>query len=104
MITGRLRERVIFTIRKSSTFPVIDAESHLWCDRLERELAETGVTMIALHRRNRTKLTRDGPILRRYRHHWKFGGCLGASRIFSGWSRVSPAWYLACGLILLRHL
>ena len=40
-------------------------------DQLDRELAETGVEMIAPHRSNRKKLTQDGRPLRRYRHRWK---------------------------------
>jgi Transposase DDE domain len=40
-------------------------------DQLDRELAETGVEMIAPHRCNRTNLTQDGRPLRRYRHRWK---------------------------------
>jgi hypothetical protein len=38
---------------------------------LDRELAETGVVMIAPHRRNRTNRAQDGRFLRRYRHRWK---------------------------------
>ena len=40
-------------------------------DRLDRELAETGVEMIAPHRSNRNRLTQDGRPLRRYRRRWK---------------------------------
>ena len=39
-------------------------------DQLDRELAETGVEMIAPHRCNRANLTQDGRPLRRYRHRW----------------------------------
>jgi hypothetical protein len=40
-------------------------------DQLDRELAETGVEMIAPHRSKRKNLTQDGRPLRRYRHRWK---------------------------------
>src|SRR5216684_3079792 len=40
-------------------------------DRLDRELAETGVEMIAPHRSNRRNRTQDGRPLRRYRRRWK---------------------------------
>ena len=40
-------------------------------DELDRELAESGVEMIAPHRSNRKKLTQDARPLRRYRHRWK---------------------------------
>jgi hypothetical protein len=38
-------------------------------DQLDRELAETGVEMIAPHRCDRANLTQDGRPLRRYRGH-----------------------------------
>ena len=40
-------------------------------DQLDRELAETGVEMIAPHRSNRTNRTQDGRLLPRYRRRWK---------------------------------
>jgi transposase len=40
-------------------------------DRLDQDLAETGVEMIAPHRCNRKNRTQDGRVLRRYRRHWK---------------------------------
>ena len=40
-------------------------------ERLDRDLAETGVEMIAPHRRNRKNRTQDGRALRRYRRRWK---------------------------------
>lgn len=40
-------------------------------DRLDEELSETGVEMIAPHRSNRKNYTQDGRPLRRYRRRWK---------------------------------
>jgi transposase len=40
-------------------------------DKLDLELAETGVEMIAPHRSSRKHLTQDGRPLRRYHRRWK---------------------------------
>jgi len=81
-------------------------------DRLDQDLAESGVEMIAPHRRNRKIRTQDGRVLRRYRHRWKI------ERLFA-WlqnhRRLTVRWeyhldnflgmvHLACTLILMRHL
>ena len=58
-------------------------------DQLDRELAETGVEMIAPHRRNRTNLTQDGRPLRRIVTDGRLNGCLHGSRIIVGWSRAT---------------
>src|SRR5258708_33151655 len=39
--------------------------------RLDQDLAETGVEMIAPHRSNRKNRTQDGRALRRYHRRWK---------------------------------
>jgi transposase len=81
-------------------------------DKLDRELAETGVEMIAPHRGNRKNLTQDGRALRRYRRRWKI------ERLFAwlqNFRRLTVRWehslenflgmvHLACAVILLRHL
>ena len=53
-------------------------------DRLDRELADAGVEMIAPHRCNWKNRTQDGHPLRRYRHRWKI------ERLFAGF-RTSAA-------------
>jgi hypothetical protein len=58
-------------------------------DQLDRELAETGVEMIAPNRSNRTNLTQDGRTLRRYRHRWKIERLFAWIQIIVGWSRVT---------------
>jgi transposase len=41
-------------------------------DKLDAELKEQGIEMIAPHRRNRKKpATQDGRVLRRYKRRWK---------------------------------
>ena len=40
-------------------------------DRLDAELQEQGIEMIAPHRRTRRRVTQDGRSLRRYRRRWK---------------------------------
>ena len=81
-------------------------------DRLDQELAETGVEMIAPHRTNRKSHTQDGRPLRRYRRRWKM------ERLFAwlqNFRRLTVRWehrldnflgmiHLACAVILLRHL
>ena len=81
-------------------------------ERLDRDLAETGVEMIAPHRRNRKNRTQDGRALRRYRRRWKI------ERLFAwlqNYRRLTVRWeyrldnflgmiHFACALILMRHL
>jgi transposase len=81
-------------------------------DQLDRELAETGVEMIAPHRSNRKKLTQDGRPLRRYRHRWKierlFAWLQNYRRLVTRYEHYLENFtgmlHLACALILLRHL
>jgi transposase len=58
-------------------------------DRLDRELAETGVEMIAPHRSNRKHNTQDGRALRRYCRRWKidrlFAWLQNFRRLTVGW-------------------
>ena len=81
-------------------------------DRLDEELAETGVEMIAPHRSTRKNRTQDGRPLHRYRRRWKI------ERLFAwlqNYRRLTVRWeyrldnflgmlHLACALILMRHL
>ena len=81
-------------------------------DRLDQDLAETGVEMIAPHRSNRKNRTQDGRTLRRYRRRWKI------ERLFAwlqNYRRLTVRWeyrldnflgmlHFACALILMRHL
>jgi len=81
-------------------------------DQLDRELAETGVEMIAPHRSNRTNRTQDGRVLRRYRHRWKierlFAWLQNYRRLVTRYEyyleNFTGMLHLACALILLRHL
>ena len=80
-------------------------------DQLDRELAETGVVMIAPHRRNRTNRTQDGRFLRRYRHRWKierlFAWLQNYRRLVTRYEyyleNFTGMLHLACALVLLRH-
>jgi len=81
-------------------------------DRLDHDLAETGVEMIAPHRCNRKIRTQDGRALRRYCRRWKI------ERLFAwlqNYRRLTIRWeyrldnflgmfHLACTLILMRYL
>jgi transposase len=81
-------------------------------DELDRQLAETGVEMIAPHRCNRRKLTQDGRPLRRYRRRWKierlFAWLQNFRRLVTRYEHslenFTGMLHLACALILLRHL
>jgi transposase len=81
-------------------------------DRLDEELAETGVEMIAPHRSNRKNRTQDGRLLRRYRRRWKierlFAGLQNFRRLIVRWEYSLENFvgmiHLACAVILLRHL
>jgi transposase len=81
-------------------------------DRLDEELAETGVEMIAPHRSNRKNRTQDGRPLRRYRRRWKierlFAGLQNFRRLIVRWEYSLENFvgmiHLACAVILLRHL
>src|SRR4029077_2233171 len=81
-------------------------------DRLDQDLAESGVEMIAPHRSNRKNRTQDGRALRRYSRRWKI------ERLFAwlqNYRRLAVRWeyrldnflgtlHFACALILMRHL
>jgi len=81
-------------------------------DQLDRELAETGVEMIAPHRSNRTNRTQDGRLLRRYRRRWKierlFAWLQNYRRLVTRYEyyleNFTGMLHLACALVLLRHL
>lgn len=81
-------------------------------DRLDLQLAETGVEMVAPHRSNRTRLTQDGRPLRRYRRRWKierlFAWLQNFRRLVTRYEHsldnFTSMVHLACALILLRHL
>ena len=81
-------------------------------DLLDRELAETGVEMIAPHRSNRKRLTQDGRALRRYRRRWKierlFAWLQNFRRLVTRYEHSLDNFtgmvHLACALVLIRHL
>jgi transposase len=67
--------------------------------------------MIAPHRCNRSNLTQDGRLLRRYRHRWKierlFAWLQNFRRLVTRYEYFLENFrgmlHLACALILLRH-
>ena len=81
-------------------------------DHLDRELAGTGVEMIAPHRSNRKNRTQDCRALRRYRRRWRierlFAWLQNIRRLTTRWEHRLDNFlgmlHLACELILLRHL
>lgn len=81
-------------------------------DKLDRELAETDVEMIAPHRCNRKNRTQDGRPLRRYGRRWKverlFAWLQNFRRLVTRYEyrleNFTGMLHLACSLILLRHL
>src|SRR6266498_5222507 len=81
-------------------------------DRLDQDLAESGVEMIAPHRSNRKNRTQDGRTLRRYRRRWKierlFAWLQNYRRLVVRYERYAENFlgmlYLGCCVILLRHI
>ena len=81
-------------------------------DRLDQDLAESGVEMIAPHRSNRKNRTQDGRALRRYSRRWKierlFAWLQNYRRLIVRWEHRHENFlgmlHLACALILMRHL
>jgi transposase len=80
-------------------------------DRLDAELAEQGIEMIAPHKHNRKKVkTQDGRSLRRYRRRWKverlFAWLQSFRRLVLRYEYHSDNFlgfvHLGCMMILLR--
>jgi transposase len=80
-------------------------------DRLDADLAQVGIELIAPHRENRKHRTQDGRPLRRYRRRWQVERFFAWLQLFR---RVTTRWEvkaenylgfinLACVLILLRQ-
>ena len=80
-------------------------------DKLDDELRQRGVEMIAPNRRNRWQ-SQDGRPLRRYKRRWKverfFGWLHNYRRLVSRWDRKARNYQalveLACAVILLNAL
>ena len=80
-------------------------------DKLDDELRQRGVEMIAPNRRNRWQ-SQDGRPLRRYKRRWKverfFGWLHNYRRLVSRWERKARNYQalveLACAVILLNAL
>jgi len=80
--------------------------------RLDHELAETGVQMIAPHNRGRKRRTQDGRSLQRYRRRWKIERPFAWLHHFRrlvvrrehSLENFLGMIHLGCALILLRYL
>jgi hypothetical protein len=64
----------------------LSIESAYDSDRLDAELRQYGIELIAPHRSNRKNKTQDGRRLRRYCRRWKLNGYSLACRTFAGLS------------------
>jgi transposase len=81
-------------------------------DKLDAELQQYGIEVIAPHRSNRKNKTHDGRRLRRYRRRWKierlFAWLQNFRRLVVRYEHHAENFlgmlHLGCGLILLRHL
>jgi transposase len=81
-------------------------------DKLDAELRQYGIELIAPHRSNRKNKTQDLRRLRRYRRRWKierlFAWLQNFRRLVVRYERYAENFlgmlYLGCCLILLRHL
>jgi len=81
-------------------------------DRLDAELAEKEIEMIAPHKSNRVKpSTQDGRVLRRYARRWQierlFAWLQSFRRIHTRWDRLMSSYrgwlQLGCIVVLLRR-
>jgi transposase len=81
-------------------------------DKLDAELREYGIELIAPHRSNRKNTTQDLRRMRRYRRRWKierlFAWLQNFRRLVVCYERYAENFlkmlYLGCCLILLRHI
>jgi IS5 family transposase len=81
-------------------------------DKLDSELRQYGIALIAPHRMNRKNTTQDLRRLRRYRRRWKierlFAWLQNFRRLVVRCKRYAENFlgmlHLGCCLILLRHL
>ena len=81
-------------------------------DKLDAKLRRYGIEVIAPHRSNRKHKTQDARRLRRYRRRWKierlFAWLQNFRRLVVRYERYAENFlgmlYLACCVILLRHL
>jgi transposase len=81
-------------------------------DKLDADLRQYGIELIAPHRSNRKNKTQDGRRLRRYCRRWKierlFAWLQNFRRVVTRYERHAENFlrmlHLGCCLILLRHL
>ena len=81
-------------------------------DKLDAELRQYGIEVIAPHRSNRKNRTQDGRRLRRYRRRWKierlFAWLQNFRRLVVRYERHAENFlgmlHLGCCVILLRYL
>jgi transposase len=81
-------------------------------DKLDAELRQYGIELIAPHRSNRKHKTQDARRLRRYRRRWKierlFAWLQNFRRLVIRYERYAENFlgmlHLGCCLILLRHI
>jgi transposase len=81
-------------------------------DKLDAELSQYGIELVAPHRSNRKNKTQDGRRLRRYRRRWKierlFAWLQNFRRLVVRYERYANNFlgmlHLDCCLILMRHL
>jgi transposase len=81
-------------------------------DKLDEELSRYGIELVAPRRSNRKNRTQDLRWLRRYRRRWKverlFAWLQNFRRVVVRYERYAENFlgmlYLACCVILLRHL
>ena len=81
-------------------------------DKLDTELSQYGIELIAPHRSNRKNKTQDGRRLRRYHRRWKierlFAWLQNFRRLVVRYERYAANFlgmlHLGCCLILMRYL
>jgi len=101
MLTDRMPERLI-------------GDKAYDCDKLDEELAEAGVELIAPHRSNRRpeNATQDGRPLRRYKRRWTVERTIGwiqhFRRLCIRWEKSTTLFqgflHLGCTMLLLKEV
>lgn len=93
--------------------PIVIADKGYDSDSLRDTFASYGIKLLAPHRRNRKRASRnDGRMMRRYKHRWiverTFGWFHNFRRLVTRYDRTLRAFrafvHVACVIIALRHL
>ena len=111
---SQLVQRLFGFMLTSETPPRVIGDKAYDSDRLDEELAQQGIEMIAPHRSNRKpeNITQDGRSLRRYDRRWKVERTISwiqnFRRVCIRWEKSTTMFqgflHLGCTMLLLKHV